>query len=87
MLQKGDMNSDTEAVFDPSLGKHGGTRYRDADGRFVTNPNREEPWYCQQSPTGAHFWIFATYQGRCKYCHAVQDLPEPITNALRKRSQ
>lgn len=48
-------------VFDSALGRHGGTRYRGAHGRFVANPNRGKPWYCQKSPTGTHHWIVAEY--------------------------
>lgn len=87
MPSEGDVNWATEVVFDPSLGMHGGTRYRGIDGRFVSNPNKVESWYCQKSPTGAHHWIIAVDRGRCKYCNAFQDLPEPVTTIPRKRSQ
>ena len=61
-------------VFDSTLGRHGGTRYRSEDGRFASNLNKEKPWYCQKSPTGAHHWIITAHQGQCKYCQAEQDL-------------
>ena len=64
MPQVGEGNSVTKVVFDPSLGRHGGTRYRGAGGRFTSNPNKEKPWDRQQSPTGAHHWIITAQHGR-----------------------
>ena len=77
----------TKVVFDPRLGRHGGTRYRGVDGRFAPNANKAMPWYCQKSPTGAHHWIITPHQGQCKYCQAVQVLPTPATNAPLTRSR
>ena len=87
MPQMGEGNSVTKVVFDPSLGRYGGTKYRGAGGRFTPNPNKEKPWYCQKSPTGAHHWIITAHQGQCKYCQAMQDLPTSTPSAYSKRSQ
>lgn len=87
MPYEGNEDSINKVVFDPSLGMHGGTRYRGKDGRFVPNPNRVESWYCQKSPTGAHHWIIVGERCRCKYCSTFQDLPEPVTSAPRKKVQ
>ena len=87
MPQVGGMNSVTKVVFDPSLGRHGGTRYRGASGRFTPNPNKGKPWCCQKSPTGAHYWIITAHQGQCKYCQAVQELPMPAPSAPPKRGR
>ena len=66
---------------------NGGTRYRGADGRLAPNPNREKPWYCQRSPTGAHHWIIIAQEGRCKYCRAVQDLLMSTPSFTPKRGR
>lgn len=65
-----------EVVFDPSLGGAGGggTRYRDKKtGRFVPNSNKNEDWYCQKSPTGAHHWIISENIGQCRYCQITKE--------------
>jgi len=74
-------------VFDSTLGRHGGTRYRGEDGHFASNPNKEKPWYCQKSPTGAHHWIIIGYKGRCKYCRALCEFPTPAPTSAPKRSR
>ena len=76
------------AVFDSTLGRHGGTRFRGSGGRFVTNPNRGKPWYCQKSPTGAHHWFMTTREGQCKYCGAECRVSfEPPKRFLAKKRQ
>jgi len=87
MPQAEKASSATKVVFDQSLGRHGGSRYRGADGRFTPNPNMGKPWYCQKSPTGAHHWIITAHQGLCKYCQAVQDLSTSATSAPLKRGR
>jgi hypothetical protein len=87
MPQVGKGNSVTKVVFDPSLGRHGGTRYRGAGGRFTPNLNKGKPWYCQKSPTGSHHWFITARQGRCKYCQAVQDLQTSAPGAPPKRGR
>jgi len=74
-------------VFDSTLGRHGGTRYRGEDGHFASNPNKEKPWYCQKSPTGAHHWIIIGHDGRCKYCHALCEFPTQAPTSAPKRSR
>ncbi|GEM_PF-3264839 len=77
----------TKVVFDARLGRHGGTRYRGEDGRFVPNPNKGKPWYCQKSPSGAHHWMVAGQKSRCKYCQAEQEMSTsmPTVHAMRVR--
>ena len=74
-------------VFDSTLGRHGGTRYRDENGHFASNPNKDKPWYCQKSPTGAHHWIIIRYEGRCKYCHALCELAVSAPTSALKRNR
>jgi len=87
MPQAGEGNSATKVVFDPSLGRHGGSRYRGAGSRFTPNPNKGKLWYCQKSPTGAHHWIITAHQGQCKYCQAVQDLPTSAPSTPLRRGR
>ena len=87
MLQVGEGTPVMKVVFDPTLGRQGGTRYRGVDGHFAPNPSKGKPWYCQKSPTGAHRWIITTHQGRCMYCHAVHEFPTSAPNAPQKRSR
>ncbi|MBM4432993.1 MAG: hypothetical protein FJ025_03245 [Chloroflexi bacterium] len=77
----------TSVVFDARLGRHGGSRYRGPDGRFVPNPNRAKPWYCQKSPTSAHHWMITGQKSRCKYCRAEQEMSTSISSvrAIRVR--
>lgn len=66
----------SEIVFDPRLGgvRGQGARYRDPKtGRLVPNPNKGESWYCQKSPTGAHYWIISNHTGNCRYCPATKE--------------
>ena len=67
-------------VFDPTLGGHGGSKYRGAHGRFIANPNKGKPWYCRESPTGAHHWIITGSEGRCKYCTARREMGKWATD-------
>ena len=79
MSKVGQGNSTTKVVFDPSLGRHGGTRYRGVDGRFAPNPDKGKPWYCQKSPTGAHHWTITARAGQCKYCNALREMGQWAT--------
>jgi len=74
-------------LFDSSLGRHGGTRYRDDDGRFAPNPNKDKTWYCQKSPTGAHHWLITRQEGRCKYCGALSELAMSASAYSRNQSR
>lgn len=81
------MKEAPQAIFDPSLGAHGGTRYRGAHGYFAPNPNRAKPSFCQKSPTEAHHWVIQGGTGQCKYCLAERHFPPPPPPYLRPRHE
>jgi len=87
MPKVGEGNSATKVVFDPSLGRHGGTMYRGTGGRFTPSPNKGKTWYCQKSPTGAHHWIVTGHEGRCKYCHTLCELAMSAPSFAPKRGR